>query len=443
MKKILTSFVLWYLRTAANLQLKKFNPLIIGIAGSSGKSSLGRLLQTVLQTKYAVSTTKEKNSETGIPMHILNLHFDFSYANWLKALILIPLRLLFYWSKYKILVVEMGIDSPVEPKNMSYLLKIVKPVIGMVTNISLEHSVYFDEYVKADSEKERQEKILEMTAQQELLLLRSLPNRGAAIINLDDPLIKKAGKRLRAKQISISIQDENADLFTKKITVSLQDFVMDIVWHEKVYQLKINQPLPVFYAYEFLFTLATALSLDIGLSEAIKSLENNFSLPPGRLSLLNGIKDTIIIDSSYNNGTLEPIMGILDMMRLIAGRRRKVAIIGDMRELGSQSREYHEIVAERLALIADKTILIGPLMKNYAAPILKRKKADFESFTTFTEAKETILNTTSEKDLILVKGSQNTLFLERVVEMLLADEKDISKLCRRGEFWDKKREESA
>lgn len=444
MKKIFIPFVLWYLRTAAHIQVEKIKPTIIGVAGSSGKTSLSRLLGEVLSLRYKVLNSEGKNSETGIPLNLLDIHMrTLTVGEWMTVLLQVLWKLLTNWEKYDIYVAEMGIDSPSEPKNMSYLLKIVQPTVGMVTNVSLEHSVYFDEFVSITSEKERQERILKMTAEQELLLLKSLPKNGTAIINLDDENIKNSTPDIKAKKLTISVSDERADLFAKKIAVSIQDFVMDIVWREKEYSLTIHQPLPAFYAHEFLFTLGAALTLDIPFSEAIKSLENNFSLPGGRLSIFEGVKNTTIIDSTYNNGTLEPIMGILDMMRLISGRKRKIAIIGDMRELGSQSRHYHEIVAEKLAKIADEIILIGPLMKNYAVPVLKRQNASFKSFVTFTEAKDAILSTIQENDLILVKGSQNTLFLERVVEMLLKDKKDAEKLCRRGEFWDKKRAETA
>lgn len=443
MKRVLSNFVLWYLRTAAKLQLRKTHPIVIGVAGSSGKSSLARLLQEVLQEKYSVLSGEGKNSETGIPLGILGIKMkNYGPMDWLKTLLLAKWNILTNWKKYDVFIAEMGIDSPVEPKNMSYLLKIVRPSIGMVTNVSLEHSVYFDEYVKASSEEDRQEKILQMTAEQETLLLRSIPPRGTSVVNLDDAFIAASAKDIKAKTLTISLQDKHADLYATHIVSSLKEFSMDIFWREKKYSLQIGQLLPGFYAYEFLFALATALSLDIPLSEGIASLEKHFSLPAGRLSIFDGIKNTTIIDSSYNNATLEPILGILDLLKHISGRRRRLAIIGDMRELGSQSRKAHEELAEKLAESLHEVILIGPLLKNYAVPILKKKRIKFQSFTTFTEAKEAILSAVQEKDVILVKSSQNTLFLERAVEMLLADKNDVDKLCRRGEFWDKKRSET-
>ncbi|MCL5970759.1 MAG: hypothetical protein M1450_04650, partial [Patescibacteria group bacterium] len=75
-------------------------------------------------------------------------------------------------------------------------------------------------------------------------------------------------------------------------------------------------------------------------------------------------------------------------------------------------------------------------------PVLKKSKFNYYSYPNFSSAKKDLLNIISENDLILVKSSQNTLFLERAVEMLLKNPKDSVRLCRRGEFWDKKREKS-
>lgn len=442
MKKLFTPFVLWYIRFFSKVQLSKTRPIIVGVAGSSGKSSLGRLITAVLQQKYIVDSSKEKNSETGIPLHILNIHMEkFSYSAWLWAILLAPLKLIFYWPKATVFVAEMGIDSPVEPKNMSYLLKIIRPTIGVVTNVSLEHSVYFEPYAKETDVEKKQQEILKMTAEQETLLLTTLPNSGQAVVNLDDPSIKNAGKFIKAKQLTISLT-KGADLVGTDIENTLSTFSMKVEFGEKSYPLRIHQPLPRHFAYEFLFAIAVGVSLDITVEDSIRQLQQHFSLPPGRLSFFKGIKNTTLIDSTYNNATLPPILDILDFVKEIAGKKRKMAIIGDMRELGEESQYHHEEVAKKLLKTVDSAILIGPQLGQFAAPILKKEGFLFEPFPTVTAAKGAILSQVRTGDVILVKGSQNTLFLERIVEMLLADKKDVAKLTRRGEFWDKKRSET-
>lgn len=444
MKHIFKSFILWYLRIAAKLQIWKMKPRIIGIGGSSGKSSLVKLIAEVLGEKYKVKHSEGKNSEIGLPLNILGLRItDNSFFDWLRILILAKWKLLTDWNHIDIYIAEMGIDGPKEPYNMSYLLKIVKPTIGVVTNVSVEHSVYFDPLVKETEEEKRKEKILDLIAKEETSLLTSLSPQETAIVNLDDTYIDSAKEHICAKKLTISLANTKAELYVAKIKTTLERFQMEFIWKEKTYTLTIDQLLPDFYAYEFLFVFAVALLLDIPLSQAILSLEKHFSLPAGRFSIFQGIKQTTIIDSSYNNATLEPIIGILDVLKKTGGTKRKIAIIGDMREQGSQSRRNHEILTEKISQTINISILIGPLLANYTAPILKRKKKKFYSYLTFSDAKKTILETIKPKDIVLVKGSQNTLFLERVVEMLLDDKRNVKKLCRRGIFWDKLRERTA
>lgn len=440
MKKIVSRAVLEYLRFFAKIQIFKIKPHIIGVGGSSGKSSLTELIGIVLKEKYIVNTTKEKNSETGIPLHILGIHMaEFSYKAWLAAIFLAPVRCITNWKMYNILVAEMGIDSPVEPKNMSYLLKIIQPTVGVLTNISLEHSVYFDPFIKARTDKERKEQILKRTAKEELLLIQSISKEGTAILNFDDALIKDSQATICASQLSISLYDKSATFFASHIMIDISQFAMEFIYNDKEYILKLSHPLPHHFAYEFLFAIAVGVSEGVQIEHAISLIEKNFSLPPGRMTIFEGIKNTTLIDSSYNNATLSPMLDMLDFLARLGRHRRKVVIVGDMRELGSQSKENHEVVAEKIIREADVAILIGPLLQNYALPILKNKKFPVQSFFTYSAAKQTILDGIQENDIILIKSSQNTLFLERVVEMLLSHKEDISKLCRRGEFWDKKR----
>ncbi len=442
MKKLLSSFILWYVRFFARLQIQKTHPIIVGVGGSSGKSSLVRLISQALSSTYAVDTTREKNSETGIPLHILGIHFEFSYSAWVKVLYLAPLRVLFYKPSFDVLIAEMGIDSPVEPKNMSYLLSIIQPSIGVVTNITEEHSTYFDPFVNERDERFRKQKILELTAGQETLLLKSLPSTGVAIINRDDQYILRSQKSIDAKHITISTKYPEVTLFAKEVSIWPNRFETTIVYKEKEYPLIISQALPKHFVYEFLCAIGVGLAMGLSVQDAIEGIQKNFSLPPGRMSIFKGIKNTTIIDSSYNNATMPPLLDMLDFLKTISPTGRKLAIIGDMRELGSQSKAMHEEFARHLMLRANRAILIGPLLRNYAVPILEQRKFSYIAFDTFSQAKAAILKEIQEKDTILVKSSQNTLFLERVVHMLLEDKKDVEKLCRRGEFWDKKREET-
>lgn len=443
MRKILVKFVLLYFRVLAKVQLRKLNPIIIGVGGASGKTSLSGLIFLILKEKYKVRQGMGKNSETGLPLNILGISINnYSVFDWLKAFILAPFKVLFDWNNYDIYVAEMGIDGPFEPKNMSYLLKILKPQVGVLTNISLEHSQYFDTLVKDSNPEEREKEILALTAKEESLLITSLTKQQTAVINADDRETQKYLDKIKANVVSVSLNNSKADFFVQKVETSISNFKVNFYRNRKNYDIKLNIPLPSHYAYSFLLAIAVCSKLGFSEEEAIKALEKNFTLPPGRMSVFEGIKETLIIDSSYNNATLSPLLDILEMLKKIAGKRRKVVILGDMRELGTVSQRQHEIIAKKILETSDLAILIGPEMQKFVAPILKNNNFSFSAFPTFTNAKEEILKVIKSQDLILVKSSQNTLFLERVVEMLLKNPRDKEKLCRRGEFWDKKRQRS-
>ena len=436
-------FVLWYLRTLALLRLKKIKPYIIGVGGASGKTSLSNFIYLILSKQYKTKQGKGKNSETGIPLDILNLHVkNYVFSDWIKVLIFAPLKLLFDFSKFDIYIAEMGIDSPLEPKNMSYLLKIIKPNVSVLTNISYEHSQYFDPLIDSESSDLREEEILKLTAKQEGLLLTSLPATGISVLNIDDENIRSLQSEIISNKITVSAQNENADFFIEKIQNFVDKFLIVVVYKNKKYQIKIANPLPKHFAYSFVLAIAVAATKGVAIEASISTLEETFSLPPGRMTVFKGIKDTVLIDSSYNNATLTPILDLLDFIFEIGKQRRRVGIIGDMRELGTMSKALHEEVANKMLKTLDLAILIGPLTQKYIEPILKKNKFESYSFVTFTQAKDTILNMIKPKDIILIKGSQNTIFLERVVEMLLQNKSDIKKLCRRGDFWDKIREKS-
>lgn len=442
-RKKISLFVLWYLRFFTRLQLKKIKPKIVGIGGASGKTSLSNFISIILSTKYKVRQSKGKNSETGIPINILKLPIK-SYSNleWARAMILAPLRIIFDSEKYDYYVAEMGIDSPVEPKNMSYLLKIISPDIGVLTNISYEHSVYFDPLIEEDNFLKRQEDILELTSKEESLLLTSLGEDKTAVLNLDDRNIEKLEESIKARAITVSQKNKEAKFYIENVKNFVDEFIVQFRFQDRKYDLRIENPLPQHFAYTFMLAIAVAFSAGMSVAESIKALEENFSIPAGRMSVFKGIKDTVIIDSSYNNATLTPILDLLSFVYEIGKQRRRIGIIGDMRELGTMSKSLHEEVAKKILDTLDIAILIGPLSQQYILPVLKRKDFPVYSFLNFTSSKATIMELIRPKDVILIKGSQNTLYLERAVQMLLRNEADSDKLCRRGEYWDQIRQKT-
>lgn len=440
MKKILIDLYLAYIKFFAKIKLKIVNPTIIGVGGSSGKSSLARLVEVVLSQKYNVHSTSGKNSETGIPLDILGIKIsNYSYLFFIKSALLAPFKVFINNNKFEFYVVEMGIDRPKPPKNMKYLLGIVSPNIGVLTNILIEHSVFFDEKQDEQNEKTRKKDILDAIAKEESLLLTTLDEKSKAIVNLDDARIKDLN--LKSDILKVSNSDKNADFKIEKIEIGINSFKLLFIFLKEKYEVNLNRPLPDYYSTTIVLAIATCFSAGISVKDAIEIIQKKFSVPPGRFSVFEGIKNTTLIDSSYNS-SLEAAIGTIEVLKKIGKNKRKVGILGDMRELGSLSKIQHETLSNEIIKNLNFVILIGPQMKEYVVPMLDKSDFEYLWFGNFSDAKKNITKNIISGDLVLVKGSQNELYLERVVEMLLKRKEDRIFLPRRGKFWENVRNKS-
>lgn len=280
-------------------------------------------------------------------------------------------KLLFDWKKFDVYIAEMGVDKP---GDMDYLLSIVKPDIAVLLNVYPVHTFNFPGGV--EQIKEEKEKIFRFA----------------------------------------------------KVKISYPDF-------DDVKPFLINKLGFLFtqdYGQTFAVAAAVGKALGISLDEAKKNLEKNLVLPPGRMSVFGGINGGTIIDSSYNSSRV-PAVSALKALKNFKGKR-KIAVLGDMRELGELAKGEHEVVAEEAIRDADVVFTFGPLSEDFFPDIKKIHK-----FRKMAELISAVKEEIKPGDVVLVKGSQNTIMLETLVERLLADPRDVSKLCRRGEFWERKR----
>ncbi len=360
MKRILSLFVLYYLRFFAKLKIAKINPTIIGVTGSAGKTSCVAAIQAILKTKYTVKTTGSANSESGIPLAILDLKMnDYSVFDWIRVILSAPF---FTTKKCDIFVAEMGIDSLEAPKNMEYLLSIIQPKIGVFLNALPVHTEQMKSVQNIFEEKSK--------------LIKSLPAGGTAVINSD------------------------YDIETKAKVIKFKDD---------------GTPIPP----------ALAVGKIFGIN---KNKIPDFVLPAGRGNVFEGLNNSTIIDSSYNSS---PVPTANALKKLKEFQNRHIAVLGDMRELGNLAEDEHKKLAEIAKKSADVIITVGPLFKQFTT---------FDNqFDNFWEAGKFLQTIIKKGDVILFKGSQNTIFLEGAVEMCLKNKSDISKLCRRGTYWDNQR----
>jgi UDP-N-acetylmuramoyl-tripeptide--D-alanyl-D-alanine ligase len=384
-KKLFGLFFLNYLRLLARLQLfkiKLLNPKlkVVGITGSAGKTSCLLACETVLKPHFRVKTNYGGNSESGIPLAILDIKItNFGLINWFKIAILAPIKLFINWNIYDIFLVEMGIDSAAEPKNMSYLLKIIRPEIGIFLNVTSVHQENFSS--------------LEAIAQEKARLINTLPHTGTAILNINDPLISKYTQATLAKKI-----------FIKPVKVKSNQFAFPV-------------------AQEFTFGAAAALAQTF----SIEPNFDNYIAPPSRCSLFSGIKNSTLIDSSYNSSPLATSQ-MLQVLKNYPSPR--IAILGDMRELGTISQKEHENLYKVALKSADTIISVGLETKKYFGNQAIK-------FDNYSQANKYLQKNLPSNATVLIKGSQNTIFLEETVKELLANKSDITKICRQSPYWQK------
>ncbi|MCA9381897.1 UDP-N-acetylmuramoyl-tripeptide--D-alanyl-D-alanine ligase [Candidatus Dojkabacteria bacterium] len=445
LKNFVSKLILNYLRIISKLQLKKVNPLIIGITGSAGKTSLMYAIGAVLSSKYKVKLSEKANSESGIPANILNLKFDdYSAFNWLRVCILAPVKLLTDWEKHDIYVAEMGIDSPDEPKNMSYLLKIVKPNIAVFLNVSATHSERFDKLVDENiTGEQRLTEVVNEIADEKGKIITELGKDGIGIVFADEEPVYRQSLRTEAKVMTFGSKN-NPDLEFTDYEVSELGTRFKFHYNQNDYEFKKSSLiLPKHYGDTFAAALLVGIACKIPIEDGLENLERTFSLPLGRSTIIKGKKGSTIIDSSYN-ASYEPTKDMVNLTSMIEAKRR-IFVFGDMRELGNEERLLHEKIAKEASSVFNLFVTVGPLTKKYFAPKLAElgvQKNNIKTFDKAGDAGKYLSETVEEGDLILVKGSQNTIFLEIVIEELMVDKAKAEKiLCRRGEFWEKKRTE--
>jgi UDP-N-acetylmuramoyl-tripeptide--D-alanyl-D-alanine ligase len=409
MKQVFYWLVIRYLRILAKWQLRKNRQAtVVGVTGSAGKTSMMMAIEAILKESFQVKVSEKANSEIGIPLNILGFkQGSFSRIELLRILPMAIVKLLFNWEKYDIYVVEMGIDSPKSPKNMSYLLSIIKPSVGVFINALTVHSEAFD-YLPGS--------VVDQIAREKGKLISSLPENGVAVLNINDKRVMKFRNQTKAKVVS----------FDK---INLQGWTLKVVDEH--------------YGQIMAGAVAVAEVFGVDRAEAVKRLKRNFQLPPGRMTKIEGIKKTTLLDSSYN-ASRESMKSALAVLDKVGKKKRKIAVLGDLRELGKEAKVEHELVAEKAIKVADELVLVGPLMAKYFIPKALKfgfKSSQIHKFDNTYKALDFLkLSMIKGGEIVLIKASQNHFLFEIIVEGLMKDKSQARPLlCRQSRFWDKKR----
>ncbi|OGF23998.1 hypothetical protein A3H66_02535 [Candidatus Falkowbacteria bacterium RIFCSPLOWO2_02_FULL_45_21] len=423
------------LKILAKAILAKYRPEIIGITGSVGKTSAKEAIYRVLASaKFKVrQNINNYNNEIGLPLTIIGAASPLnSPLGWLKVLFLAVNLLLKNDRTYpKILVLEMAADKP---GDLNYLTDIAHCDIAVITSIGDSHLEFF--------------KTLDNLKIEKATLIRKLSKSGWAVLNIDDDNVKATIKETEARVFTYGINNE-VDLGGREIRIKFSSaekekdgfgltfklirggsfapvFLPDIISHSGVYAALAGAAVGII----------KGLNL-VDISRALKKL----SSPKGRMKVLAGIKNTFIIDDTYNSSPLSSVSALAALGGLtVSDQTYKYAILGDMQELGAASVAGHEAVGR--AVVKNKVnilIVVGERSRDIArgAKAAGMKPDNIFHFAAPEEAGKFVKERIKTGDIVLVKGSQ-AMRLEKIVKEIMAEPLRASELLvRQGREWEK------
>ena len=404
----------------------RYRPGIIGVTGSVGKTSAKLAIAAVLGPSRRTRFSRGNfNSELGLPLAIIG---DFSDDEmkvvshdtpvgekrirkaffWLKVMTVGILNLIVKKRGYpEILVLEYGADRP---GDLRKLLEITRPNISVITAVGdiPAHVEFFSGAKEVAREKSR--------------LIEHLPSAGFAILNYDDDTVMELKDRTRAHVVTFGFK-RGAELRLTNFENNIEDKKPVGVSFKMEYGGS-SIPVRIDGAFGKTQAYAAGAAATVGLIFGLNLIKISESLKcyrpaPSRMELFPGVKGTTVIDSSYNASPLST-NAALDTLGDLPGRR-KVAVLGDMLELGEYSMEAHERVGKTAAQVVDVLVTVGEAAKLIAEAARKNglSKRNIQSFYSADEAVDAVEKVIKKGDLILVKGS-HSMELKKIVESIKA-----------------------
>lgn len=407
--RALAHYVNLFFRTNPHIKL-------IAVVGSVGKTSTKSTIVNILSTSKKVRTNRGNyNSEFSAPLEMLGVDSPDnprSVLSWLRVLRNVR-RAARSLHDISVVVQEFGIDHPGE---MVRFGRYARPDITIVTAISPEHMEFFGD--------------LETVAREEFALGQFSK---MVVYNKDDidprfvefadcERLISYGTKPGADYQIVPENFKSGRGFCCKIVnrgQSSRQFVLPVLGE---HQLRIAAG-------------ASAVALELGLDiESVVTTLEQFTPVAGRMQLLEGQNGATIIDDTYNSSPLATASALKTLYQLPA--KTKIAVLGDMNELGDASDDEHRIVGE---LCDPKQIghliTVGENARKFMAPAAKKRGCTVTSFAKATEAVE-LLKTLAKKDtMLLFKGSQGGIYLEEAIKPLLKNPDDVKKLVRQSKDW--------
>ena len=397
---------------------------LITVAGSVGKTSTKLVIATLLSQKYRVRLHEgNHNTHLSAPLAILGINFPGNPRNfwqWHKVFSAARKRIKSPSSQEpQIIIQELGTDHPGDIERFS---KYLAPNIAVITSVSPEHMEFFGS--------------IDTVAQEEL---GAASFAEIAILNQDD-ISPDFFKYVRNSNVSTysSIGGANYNFIANSFSL-IDGFGGKIQTPEYG---EIDVRVKVFGEHSLRPIIgAVAVSAKLGLSsqEIIGGLVSLKPIP-GRMNFMRGVKESVLIDDTYNSSPAALEAAIQTLYALSAPS--KIAIIGSMNELGESSAFEHQKIGEMLDGISlSWVITVGEQANRFLAPAARLRGCQVYEAKNAIDAGTFAHKIMERGSLVLLKGSQGEVYLEEATKILLLNKEDENLLVRQDEKWKKTKDE--
>lgn len=411
MKDAFKKVVYTLLTIEAKILIKRTKPIIVAVTGSVGKTSTKDAIFAVLKNhRKTRKSEKSFNSEIGVPLSVLGLPNAWDNPfRWIANVVEGFFIAVFSRNYPEVLVLEAGVDRPGDMKTLTAWLKPDIAVITRLPDVPV-HVEYFS--------------TPEAVAAEKLELVRALKPHGVFIYNHDDAKLLEAVSNVRQPSVGFSRYAPSqftaaADeiVYRDDVPVGSQFTITHL---DETVTMKVNGSIGIQNAYTYGAAAAVAAQFDISLRAVAEAIKSHIG-PVGRMRVIPGIKATCILDDTYNSSPTA-VETSLQTLKELRGFSRKIAVLGDMLELGQFSTQEHERIGAVAAGAVDILVTIGVRSRKTAEGALEHglsEKNIYQYEDALTAGKE-LQQIIKPGDVILVKGSQGVR-AERVVEEIMAE----------------------
>jgi len=334
---------------------------VVAVTGSNGKTTTKEMLAAILALKFkTLKPEGSYNNDIGVPLTVLRMTREVEAA---------------------VFEIEMN-----EPGGTARLARICRPEVGVLTNVGDTHLEFM---------KDRHG-----VAQEKAELLQALPEKGAAVLNADDPLVMAIGSSYSpARRVTFGLE-QKAEVFATDI----EDAGLAGSRFRLMGKYEVMLPVPGRHnVANCLAACAGAYAMGMHPGDMPGAIAGLRPLPM-RLRVLR-LGETTLIDDCYNANP-QSVRAALEVLRTNAPRERCIAFLGDMLELGGESAGQHERLGRELGAFVSRLVLVGPMGEHTARGASATGLKQIRRFRTSTEAREALFDITTPGDTILVKGSR-------------------------------------